>query len=85
MRFPPDKPEREDPLPSGLPTPPALRVGFPRQTAFAKDGLLHFAVQGQIREQQIKERGEEDGLICVADEKQGRGVILRDQHGESAG
>jgi hypothetical protein len=78
LRFPPDKSEGEDPLPSGLPTPPAFRVGLLGQTAFAKDGFLHFGIRGQIREQKIEESGEDDGLVCVADEKQGCSVILRD-------
>ncbi len=56
--------------------PSAFRVGFLRQTTFAKDGFLHFGVRRQIREQKIEESGENDGLVCVADEKQGCGVIL---------
>jgi hypothetical protein len=78
LRFPSDKFEREYPLPSGLPTPSAFCVGFLRQTAFAKDGFLHLGIRGQIREQKIEESGEDNGLICVADEKQGCGVILGD-------
>jgi hypothetical protein len=63
LRFPSDKTERENPLPSGLPTPSALRVGFLRQTAFAEDGFLHFGIRGQICEEKIEESGENDGLV----------------------
>jgi hypothetical protein len=44
---------------------------------FEKDGLLPFGDRSQIREQEIEKSGDEDALVCVADEKQGRGVILR--------
>jgi hypothetical protein len=77
LRFPSDQTEREQPLLSRQPAPSELGVGLPRQAPFAKDDLLHFGIRGQIHEQEIKEGREDDALVCVAYEKQGRGVILK--------
>ena len=69
LRLPSDEFQGKDPFLRRLPPATELRIGFHRETSFKKDRLLHLGARGQVREQKIKEGGEEDGFVCVADEK----------------
>ncbi len=49
--------------------PSEFCVGFLGEASFKKNRLLHLGVRGQVREQKIKEGGEDNGLVCVPYEK----------------